>query len=369
MKIERVTLYQLRLPLVRHFETSFGRVYERSTLIVRIDSGGLSGFGECPADAEPLYAGETVATCALALERYLVPLVLGRSFDSVAALVAGLERVRGNGFARAGLEAAFCDLLARSTGRTLSEMYGGTRTSVGVGVSIGIQDSLEELGDQIAGYLERGYQRIKVKVKPGWDLEVLRYVRERFAGIALMADANAAYSLDDTEHLREFDAFGLTMIEQPFHQADLVDHARLQAQIQTPVCLDESVVDLQHAAAAIELGAMRVLNIKMPRVGGPSEAIAIHDLCRSHDIPVWCGGLLESGIGRAHNLALASLPGYVLPGDLSESARYYEEDVIEPPVTLNGAGAIDLPTGPGLGFEVVESRLSHRAERELVMRP
>jgi O-succinylbenzoate synthase len=283
--------------------------------------------------------------------------VLGHRFEGVEDLLAATAAVRGNGFAKAGLEAAFTDLLARSTGRSLREFHGGTRDRVEVGVSIGIQPRLEDLAARIEGFLESGYRRIKIKIKPGWDMATVEFVRRRFPTVPLMADANAAYGPDDTDRLRRLDEFGLMMLEQPFAPTDLVDHARLRRAIRTPVCLDESVTDPQHAAAAAELGSMSILNIKAPRVGGLASARRIHDLCAAIGIPVWCGGLLETGIGRAHNLALASLPGFSLPGDLSASARYYEQDVIDPPVVMESDGTVAVPSGPGLGFTVREERL------------
>jgi len=361
MRIERARLYALRMPLVRFFETSFGRVHHRDTLIVRLEAQGLRGYGECPADRDPLYAGEVVETCAVILEKHLLPRVLGRDVPGEEALVSALAPVRGNRFARTALEAAYLDLLARSRGLSLRALLGGTRRTIESGVSLGVQDRVPDLLEQIEEFVGKGYRRIKLKIKPGWDVEVLARVRERFPDVPLSVDANAAYSLADLDRLRELDAFDLMMVEQPFHPSDLVDHAVLQRALRTPVCLDESVIDLQHARAATALGSMRVLNVKAPRVGGFLQSRAIHDHCRSHEIPVWCGGLLETGVGRAHNIALASLPGFTLPGDVSGSARYWQEDVIDPPVVVSPEGTIDVPQQPGLGFDVVEERLERHA--------
>ena len=367
MKIERLTLYKLTLPLVAPFETSFGAVNERQTVVVRLEAEGVVGYGECPADRRPLYSGEIVDTCALILEDHLAPLVLGQNLDSVDALHEAIAPVRGNAFARAALEAAHADALAKSQGRPLWRFHGSERREVEVGVSVGIHPTVGELLDRIAAYLEDGYRRIKIKIKPGWDVDVAAAVRERFPSIGLMVDANAAYTLADADHLRGLDELDLMMIEQPFHHTDLVDHAAFQRLVKTPVCLDESITDLSLARAALELGAMQIVNIKPPRVGGLREARAIHDTCRDRGVPVWCGGLLECGIGRAHNLALATLPGFTLPGDLSASSRYWAEDVIEPEVTMEKNGTIRLSDRPGIGYEVVESRLRARAEsiREL----
>jgi len=363
MRIERITLLHLRLPLVDPFETSFGREDSRDTLLVRVEGEGLTGWGECPAGRAPLYAGETVETCRVVLRDHLVPRVLGSDFADPEDLLAEIAPIRGNRFARGGLEGAFTDLTARARGISLRTLLGGTRDRVEVGVSIGIQDSLEALAARIEGFLAQGYGRIKIKIKPGWDTGAVAFVRGRFPAIRLMVDANAAYGPEDRDTLRELDRFGLLMIEQPFAPTDLVEHARLQEAIRTPVCLDESVPDLAHAEAAVALGAMRVLNIKAPRVGGLRSAVRIHDLCRARGIPVWCGGLLETGIGRAHNLALASLPGFTLPGDLSASARYFAEDVIDPPVVVESDGTVAVPIGPGLGVAVVEERVRRYAER------
>ncbi len=369
MKIERITLYALRMPLVHYFETSVGRKTHRSSLVVRIDADGGFGYGECPPDNVPLYAGETVDSCALMLEQHFAPRVLGASIESVADLLRLVAPIRGNAFARAGLEGACADVVARARGVSLRESYGGVRDKVEVGVSLGIQDSIDELIERVESFVEEGYRRVKLKIRPGWDVDVVRRVRERFPALRLMVDANAAYAIDEHEAtLRALDEFDLLMIEQPFHAADLVDHARIQKALRTPVCLDESVTGRQLARAALELGAARVINVKAPRVGGVTEARAIHDLCRDASIPVWCGGLLETGIGRAHNLALASLPGFTLPGDISASARYYARDVIEPAVTLSEDGTVAVPRSPGLGFDVIESRLREHAYavRELV---
>lgn len=369
MIIERIVLFAIRMPLVHFFETSVGRKTHRSALIVRVDAEGVVGYGECPPDNVPLYAGETVDTCALMLERHFAPRVLGEAVESVDDVLRLVAPIRGNAFARAGLEAACADALARARGISLRELYGGVRDTVDVGVSLGIQDSTDELLARVAAFVGEGYRRVKLKIRPGWDVDVVRRVREEYPELALMVDANAAYGIDAHEStLSALDELGLMMIEQPFHPADLVDHARMQARLRTPICLDESVTSRQLARAALKLGAARVINIKAPRVGGATEARAIHDLCREASVPVWCGGLLETGIGRAHNLALASLPGFTLPGDISASSRYYERDVIEPAVTLRDDGTVAVPASPGLGFEVVEARIREHAfaERELV---
>lgn len=357
-----MTLFRIRMPLVTPFATSFGTRRERESVIVRLDAaGGLTGYGECPADAWPRYSAATSETCALVLERHLVPSVLGEDLDDVEALVARLRPVRGHPFARGGLEAAFTDALARERGVSLGEFHGGTRDAVPAGVSVGLDPSPDRTVERVARYVDAGYLRVKLKIRPGHDVAPVEAVRARFPDVPLMVDANAAYRLEDGGEppaaLLALDRLGLTMIEQPFGPTDLVDHAALQRRIDTPVCLDESVIDVATARSALALGSMRVLNIKAPRVGGAFEAKRIHDLCRAQGVPVWCGGLLETGVGRAHNLALASLPGFTLPGDLSASDRYWREDVIEPPVRLGPDGRVAVPTGPGTGVEVVEERL------------
>lgn len=357
MNIERLELRIVRLPLVRFFETSFGRVCDRTFVLVRIDGEGAVGLGECVADDNPYYSSETVETAWHVISQFLAPMLVGRAFSSPREVFPAMARVRGHNMAKAALEMATWDLFARQRGEPLYRVLGGTRTNIVSGVSIGIQDTLEQLVERVGAELAAGYRRIKIKVKPGWDIEAVRCVRERFGDIPLMVDANGAYTLDDTRHLAQLDAFNLMMIEQPLEYDDLFDHAVLQRSLSTPVCLDESIHSVRHARDAIAAGACRIINIKPGRVGGHLESIRLHDLCAEHGIPVWHGGMLESGIGRAHNLHLSSLPNFTLPGDVAASNRYYEPDLIDPPIDVRPDGTIPVPEGPGIGVHVVQARI------------
>jgi len=352
MRVERVELRWIRMPLKEPFETSFGREHEREAILVTVYADGLEGWGEVVASRDFGYSYETVETAAYVLRSYLIPAVLGREIPDIETVARVGERLRGHPMARAGLEAAFWDLLARRAGLPLARYLGGARDRIPVGVSVGLQPTDAALLEKIQGYLEAGYRRIKVKIKPGRDVEMIAAIRRAFPDIPLMADANAAYTLEDADRLAALDEFGLMMIEQPLHWDDLYEHSLLQARLRTPICLDESIPTARHARAALAMGACRIINIKPGRVGGLWEARRIHDLCHAQGVPVWCGGMLETGIGRAANVALASLPGFTLPGDLSASDRYYVEDLIDPPFTLNPDGTLSVPTGPGLGVAV-----------------
>jgi O-succinylbenzoate synthase len=363
--IDAIELRLIRLPLVRYFETSFGRMDERACVLVRVDGDGATGWGECVADAHPFYSAETVRTAWHVLGDYLVPVVLGRRFSHAREVFAAMAQVRGHNMAKASLEMAAWDLQARLEGVPLSRLLGGTRARIASGVSIGIQESLDELGERVAIERAAGYQRVKIKIKPGWDIEPVAYLRNRFGEIPLMVDANAAYTLADAEHLRQLDQFGLMMIEQPLDYDDIRDHAALQSQLSTPICLDESIDSVNRAAEAIALRACRIVNIKSGRVGGHAMSIVLHDLCAANGVPVWHGGMLETGIGRAHNLHLASLPGFTLPGDIAASRRYYEPDVIEPPIDVAHDGTIPIPTAPGIGVSIVEDRIVRLTEEVL----
>jgi O-succinylbenzoate synthase len=368
LRIEQIELWHLVLPLIQPFETSFGREAERETVIVAVRSEGLTGWGEAATARGPWYEYETVETCWHVLREFLGPRVLGQPVASPEEAAMLMAPVRGHNLAKMGLEAAICDLLAQAEGVSMSAFLGGTRDRIAVGVSIGIQESVPRLLEVIAGYMAQGYARMKCKIRPGWDVEVVRQVRERFPDARLMTDANSAYTLADAEMLLALDAFGLLMIEQPLAYDDLVDHAELQRRLRTPICLDESVPGLAAARAALALGSGRIINIKPGRVGGLTVARAIHDLCRSQGVPVWCGGMLETGIGRAHNVALASLPGFTLPGDISASARYFHEDIVDPPFTVGADGTMAVPAGPGIGVRVVPERLEAAARRKVVIR-
>ena len=353
LRIDAVTLHHVRMPLRTPFETSFGRETDRDGLLIRLDAAGLSAWGECVADRRPGYCYETVGTAWLMLEELMIPAVLGRSIPDRAALQAALPAFRGHPLARAGLEMAFWDLWGRAVGQPLAALLGGERAAVPVGVSVGIQRDAAALCETVAGYVAQGYRRVKLKIKPGRDRGEVRAVRAAFPDLPLQVDANSAYRLEDSAALQALDAFGLLLIEQPLAEDDLVDHAQLQRLLRTPLCLDESILSVRHARQALDLDACRIVNIKAGRVGGLGEAVAIHDLCRGRGAPVWCGGMLETGIGRASNLALASLPGFTLPGDISATERYYEHDVAEPAFALNPDSTIDVPRAPGLGVTVL----------------
>lgn len=357
MIIDRISLYHLRMPLVKPFETSFGRQEDRECLLVRVDSEGISGWGECPADHAPGYSYETTGTAWQILVEFIIPLVTGQDIPHPQDLAARLSPIKGHHMAKAGLEMALWDLHGKRLGKSLKELLGGIRSRVDVGVSVGIQANPAELVKTVEGYLHLGYQRIKIKIKPGRDIEETRAVRAAFPDVRLQVDANSAYSLQNAGLLKPLDNLGLLLIEQPLPEDDLWDHHHLQNMLRTAICLDESILSCRHARQALEMGACRIINIKAGRVGGLAEAKAIHDLCLEQNIPVWCGGMLETGIGRASNLALASLPGFTLPADISATDRYYEEDVTQERFTLNAGSTIDVPVLPGLGVTIREVAL------------
>ena len=350
MKIERIEIREIQMPLVHFFETSFGRTTARRIVLVRVDADGLTGWGEVTAGEAPFYSHETPDTAWHILRDFLIPWTLGTDWAAPGDVAARFHSIRGHNMAKAALENALWDIAAQQQNLPLAKLVGGTLEEIPCGVSIGIQNSIPELLEKIEREVAAGYQRIKVKVKPGWDLNVLDAVRTRFPGILLMADANSAYSLADIAHLKEFDRFYLMMIEQPLGWDDLVDHAKLQREISTPICLDESIHSADDARKALQIGAGKIINIKLGRVGGFSAAKQVHDLCRARNVPVWCGGMLESGIGRAHNIAMSTMPGFTLPGDVSASKRYWAEDIIEPEITVSAQGTIRVPDLAGLGF-------------------
>ena len=367
MRIDQIEIRHAMLPLVQPFVTSFGREDVRETILVAVHGEGFTGWGEAATSRGPWYEYETVETCWHVLNQFLAPCLVGRDVTSPEHAVGLMAPVRGHHIAKMGLEAAIWDLLAKGSGVSIAAMLGGVRERVAVGVSVGVQPSVELLLDVIGGYLAQGYGRIKIKVRPGWDADVVRLVRERFPEVLLMADANSAYTLADAKMLRSLDEYGLLMIEQPLAYDDLLDHAELQRCLSTPICLDESVPSLAAARVALALGSGRIINIKPGRVGGLVAARAIHDLCRSNGWPVWCGGMLETGIGRAHNVALASLPGFTLPGDISASDRYFHEDIVEPAFTVSQDGTMAVPTGPGIGVRVIPERLQAATQRRSVV--
>jgi O-succinylbenzoate synthase len=357
MHVERIELRYIQLPLKGHFETSYIRSLKRDTILVTVWADGVEGWGESAVEDGPWYSPETVETAWHVQRDFLVPMLLGKQLETAAEAFDRLALVRGHNMAKTGLEEALWDAEARQKGISVAQLLGSTNSRIESGVSVGIQDTLGELLELVEGYLAQGYRRIKVKIKPGWDVEVVRALRRRWPEVPLMADANSAYTLEDADHLAALDnagtpPFNLMMIEQPLAYDDIYQHSLLQRRLRTPVCLDESIHTPAHALAALELGSCRIINIKPGRVGGLAQARRIHDLCRAREVPVWCGGLLEVGVGRAHNVAIASLPGFTLPGDVSASDRYFERDVIEPPFCLNPDGTIDVPQGPGIGVEV-----------------
>lgn len=341
---------EIRLPLVHFFETSFGRTTVRRIVLVRVNADGLTGWGEVTCGEEPFYSHETPETAWHILRDFLIPWTLEKGWTSAAELAVRFRPVRGHNMAKAALENALWDIEAQQKEMPLAKLIGGTLAEIPCGVSIGIQNSVGELLEKIQRELEAGYQRIKVKIKPGWDIEVLDRIRREFPRIALMADANSAYTLSDLPHLKEFDRFNLMMIEQPLGWEDLLDHGKLQRELVTPICLDESIHSADDARNAIEIGAAKIINVKLGRVGGFTSARAVHEVCKAKNVPVWCGGMLESGVGRAHNIALSSLPGFTLPGDVSASRRYWKQDIIDPEVTVTSQGTIRVPQTPGLGF-------------------
>jgi O-succinylbenzoate synthase len=365
--ISSIELREICLPLIHFFETSFGRTTERRIILVRvIDRDGAEGWGECTAGEGPFYSDEWIETAWATLKEFLAPMVVGREIESASAVFDLTRGVRGHQMAKAAIETACWDLEAKKAGVPLWRHLGGVAEEISCGVSIGIQDTPEALLEKIGKELADGYQRIKIKIKPGWDIDIVRRVRERFSDIGLMGDANSAYSLADVDLFKTLDDFNLMMIEQPLAHDDMFDHAQLQKQIKTAVCLDESIKTPADAQHAIDLGACRIINLKLGRVGGHAQARRVESIAREKRIPVWCGGMLESGIGRAHNIAMATLAGFTLPGDVSASARYWHEDIIDPPVTVSPKGTIMAPDKPGIGFEVNRARvdsLTNRAEQ------
>lgn len=352
MKIELVNLYHLRMKLQSPFETSFGRIDTRDCILVEIASEGVVGFGECVADRDPGYAYETVGTAWHILQDFLIPLVLGKKIEKPADFFTLAYGVRGHEMAKAGLEMALWDVYGKQQGESLRELLGGSREKVDVGVSVGIKQDVPGLLDTVNGYVEDGYQRVKLKIKPGRDIEETQAVRHAFPALKLQVDANSAYTRQNALDLQALDELDLLLIEQPMAEDDLWDHHWLQKHLQTPICLDESIRAVRHARQALEMEAARVINIKPGRVGGLSQAVLIHDLCQSAGVPVWCGGMLETGVGRASNLAVASLPNFSLPGDISATARYYSHDITEEIFVLNPDSTITVPAGPGLGISI-----------------
>ena len=369
LRLDALELRLVRLPLLEPFEVSFGRMDSRLLFLLRLDAGGHSGWGECVAFEAPLFSYETVGTALHVIRDHLAPAILGREFGDLAALTARLAAFKGHPMAKAGIELAFVDLVARLRGEPIARVIGGVRHKVEVGVSLGIQPTVDALDERVKRYLGLGYRRIKLKIKPGADVSVVAEIRRRHPQILLSVDANAAYTLADAGLLRQLHAYDLLMIEQPLAHDDLLDHARLQKDLKTAICLDESITGHDRARQALDTGACRIVNMKIGRVGGYSEALRIHGLCVERAVPLWCGGMMESGIGRAHNVALASLPGFTLPGDISASRRYFERDVIVPPVEVAADGTVAVPTAAGHGFDVDLAFLESRTESSQRLRP
>jgi O-succinylbenzoate synthase len=365
MKVEAITLRELRLPLKYCFETSFGRSESRRVLLVTAHCDGVEGWAECVAGDGPFFSYEWIETAWDTIREFLAPSLVGIELAKAGDSAAAMSRVRGHNMAKAALENALWDAEGRQKQQPLWKLLGGTLREINCGVSIGIQNSHEQLLEKIEAELSAGYQRIKVKVKPGWDLDVLAKIRKRWPAILLSCDANSAYRLSDLERLQEFDNFNLLMIEQPLWDDDILQHSKLQRVLKTSICLDESIRTSRDAEEAIELDACRIINIKVGRLGGFSEAIAVHNICQANGIPVWCGGMLETGIGRAHNIALSSLPNFRLPGDVSASKRYWTDDIVDPAIEVTPQGTIRVNDVPGTGFEIkadLIKKLSVRTE-------
>ncbi|MBU7009838.1 MAG: o-succinylbenzoate synthase [Theionarchaea archaeon] len=355
MKIQKIELRVVEIPYVHPFETSFGREEKNQELVVRLCSDDIRGFGECVALDKPYYSYETVQTEWHILQDFIIPEVKKKEFESPEDIQKVFRRIRGHFMAKAGIEEAFWDLFAKQKNMSLSKFLGGTKSTIDSGVSIGI-DPMDVLLQNVNKRWEEGYKRIKIKIKPGWDVQVIKRIRKEFGDIPLMVDANAAYTLQDRQVMKELDQYGLMMIEQPLRYDDLHEHAVLQEELETPVCLDESIKSIKDAELALQLGSCRIINIKHGRVGGLLKAREIHELCLQNNVPVWAGGMLEFGIGRATNVALASLEGFCLPHDISATSRYYNEDITEPFV-LNEDGTITVPQNPGIGVQVNEDTL------------
>ena len=358
MKIETITLHHISMPLIAPFETSFGRETDRECIIIEIHSEGLVGWGECVASYNPGYSYETTGTAMPTLKDFIIPLILGKDIKDALDFQSRMESIRGHHLAKAGVEMGLWDLIGKREGKSLKQLFGGVRDKVEMGVSVGIQDSPEKLVETVTGFVNSGYARVKLKIKPGKDVTYAQAIRKAFPNIRLQVDANSAYSMNDADSLKPLDDLNLLLIEQPLFEDDIWDHHKFQEKFKTPVCLDESIVSPRHARYAIEMKACRIINIKAGRLGGLSQGIQTHDLAQQNGMPVWCGGMLETGIGRASNLALSSMPNFSLPGDVSASDRYYKRDITHERFVLNADSTIDVPNKPGLGVTVDEDALT-----------
>jgi len=366
MTIEQIVLREIRMRLKAPFETSFGVTQDRRIVLVEAVVDGVSGWGEVTTVESPSYNSETTETAWHIISDFIAPALVSKHLKGTIEVAPLLAAIRGHQMAKAGVENAIWDAEAQIKGLPLAKLLGGTLTEIACGVSLGIRENPQALVRKVEEELRSGYQRIKLKIKPGKDLDFVAAVRKEFPHIRLSVDANSAYSLKDVNHLRKLDDFDLLMIEQPLQWDDIHSHAKLQAQVNTAICLDECIHNATHALTAIELGACRIINIKLGRVGGHNCARQVHDVCYEHSLPVWCGGMLESGIGRAHNIAMSTLPNFTLPGDVSASQRYWNEDIIEPEVEVTSGGTIPAPTTPGLGYAVrrdLVDRLSVRTRK------
>ncbi|WP_453997536.1 o-succinylbenzoate synthase [Bacillus nitroreducens] len=366
MKVKKVTLHLIEQKLLSPFVTGIGKVEKRESILVEVeDTEGVVGWGEVVAFSSPWYTEETIKTCWHMIEDFLVPQIVNEAYDHPQQLQNNFQSIKRNNMAKASIDMAFWDIYSKKQGISLSKAIGGTKNFIDSGVVVSL-NSIEKVLSKIEEHIKAGYKRIKIKIKPGQDYKLLQQIRREFPTISLMVDANSAYSLKDTYHLKALDEFHLLMIEQPLAEDDIIDHAKLQKELQTPICLDESITSIDDARQAIELGSCRVMNIKIGRVGGMTEAIQIHNLCQSHQIPVWCGGMLETGISRAHNIALASLPNFTIPGDISASSRYWDRDVIDPEVVVEN-GRIAVPDGPGIGFNIDWEYIHHLTKQKKVL--
>ena len=368
MKVDSITFHHLSMPLVAPFETSFGRETDRQCILIAIQADGIIGYGECVASSEPGYNYETTGTAWHILKDFIAPLLLGEDVKDALDFQSRVEKIRGHHLAKAGVEMAIWDLLGKRSGRSLKEMFGGVRDKVDVGVSVGIQESASAMVRTVESYLDQGYRRVKIKIKPGREVDETSSIRKKYPDLRLQVDANSAYTLETADALKPLDELELLLIEQPLFEDDIWDHRKLQAELKTPICLDESIVSPRHARYALEMEACRNINIKAGRVGGLSQGIMIHDYCLEKNIPVWCGGMLETGIGRASNLALATLPGFILPGDISASDRYYHRDITHERFMLNGDSTIDVPNKPGLGITIDEEALDQFTISKLTLK-
>ena len=365
MRIKQIELIEINMPLVHFFETSFGRTYERRIILTRVvDEANNEGWGECTAGETPSYCEEWTDSCWATIEKILAPMILNKEISTASEVWDLMKKVRGNRMAKAAIETAVWDLEAKKLNIPLWKHLGGTQKEIACGVSIGIQDSVEQLIEKVQTELDAGYKRIKIKIAPGWDFDVVKKVRENFGETLLMGDANSAFTLDDAELFKRMDAFCLMMFEQPLAHDDIFDHAKLQKEIKTPICLDESIKSPADARQAIEMKACQIINLKLGRVGGHLQAKLVEEVCRTANIPVWCGGMLESGIGRAHNIAMSTLAGFTLPGDVSASERYWHEDIIEPEVEITKNGTIIAPEKAGIGFEIKRDKIDNLIVRK-----